>query len=615
MSWLQKAEQFYQLIPIRILYAVLGVVLCTICLNWLSSAMIAIPIHRSPIYMYPDNSIYDKMVVLLSRIGLASALALNLASLYFLWPLLPAWSILTSLIIIIMYSLDKIPYQHIWNPSVRELYPYRQWRMERATMKLLHLTQMIPKSRLLGPASMIPTEIWSLILDYALEIPFFYDTSCEAKHFNLFMSAQLHSMRYTGYDTIGRQRKVIRAVCQVWRSLADQCDMRCFGRHTRSKRISPQLKRVDLDLAYERNPPVPHYESFLEAMVKSPNHISSITTLVLYHSDQDHINALTNVFLHKEIVPRSQALSSLRSLLFPMGFWFPKWVLRDIQRSFSHLTFLLIDGPTLNGTETLFLEELDILHLDVGQSDGFPVNSQTSYIHNWKFPRLHHLVLGRQCTKHMTVDGQIDLSLIPAPPEQILSLVLLTNGEYPEVRANSSFWSQVSSLQFLGIHPMSIEVIAPAPFDHPLVHFCIPDTHGMWRRVPGVPGVASHHKYVTDIVHGIPTLKYLTIPPGGSEIAAGYTREWRGLFLTHQSKGIKWLNASGEVIKGVKREEREQEFMMLTMITTCYGYMVGLALVLAWLESPTFTWSLLMYFWSPWPVMILFYYLWTVYDS
>lgn len=154
--------------------------------------------------------------MLLLRNGFLLVLAFNPTSLYSLYHLLLAWSIPASSIILITYIFDKIPYQHIWNPSVRELYPHRQWRIERATMRLLHSTHLIPKSQLLGPESVVPTEIWSLILDHAFDIPFFYDTTCEARHFNLFMSAQMYNMGNNAYDTIVMRRKPIRAVCRVW---------------------------------------------------------------------------------------------------------------------------------------------------------------------------------------------------------------------------------------------------------------------------------------------------------------------------------------------------------------------------------------------------------------
>ncbi|PVF97325.1 hypothetical protein CPB86DRAFT_454024 [Serendipita vermifera] len=98
--------------------------------------------------------------------------------------LAPAWVQAVIYLTLLVYIFNDLPFQEIWNPSVRELYPFTQIRWEKAIMKTLR------RWRILKTRAHLPAEIWQVILPFAIDPPFLFDTHCDSTNFHLFIRAQ-----------------------------------------------------------------------------------------------------------------------------------------------------------------------------------------------------------------------------------------------------------------------------------------------------------------------------------------------------------------------------------------------------------------------------------------
>jgi hypothetical protein len=139
--------------------------------------------------------------------------------------LVPDWLVFPAAFVAFIYFFDTLPLQHYWNPTVRELYPRRQWRFEKIAMNLLRRIH-IPASRRLRYSEKIPIELWSIILDHVIDVPFVFDTACDAKWFHLFISTQEFQTHSWEYLLSESERKNLRLVCVMWAALLDQRKMR-----------------------------------------------------------------------------------------------------------------------------------------------------------------------------------------------------------------------------------------------------------------------------------------------------------------------------------------------------------------------------------------------------
>lgn len=538
----------------------------------------------------------------LVSVTIGTMAALNLVSVYVVYQSLPKRLTIASLVIFSPYILYNLPYKSIWDLCIRDLEPHRQWRLQRIAMHLLQKTRFIPKSRLVSPSRKLPTEVWSLIIDHVLEVPFYFDTACEAKDFNRFIIGQGYDMRHELVFELYWGR--LRSVCRSWKDIVDQRPARSVGFRAESMKFGSSLIRVDLNANSYQNVGSSQ-RSFLDR-IAGPTTQPIAPTILVIDKHALAFYAYVPEFFKDHILPHAPKLGSVRSLVFPSESTIPDWFLPELQQSFSRLTFLRLEGRLRSGHLTL--EQLEILYLDVGLDTGFHPITEPFDISSWWFPNLRHLALGKNHFK-----GQkFSTDLIPAPPDQILSLLLLPNHLHPIIRISKSFWVRMPSLRFLGVPLESIEVVNHAPLDHPLVHFCIPGAHFQWQPSPEHSHISKHRKRVTNIVTKIPNLGFLTMPHHDN-LESHYTPKWRALFRAHKARGVVWLNSHGGAIDGSRRPGALFERMKPLLIAV-YGCLVGALLLPRCEDGSGHSLVWFMTLWSPCLLMMLIHHLNTLYE-
>ena len=69
----------------------------------------------------------------------------------------------------------------------------------------------------------LPSEIWERILDWVIDIPFFFDVGCTLDDFYDWAAEQIEisHLRFELYASSERLRRVLRLVCHSWKSFAD----------------------------------------------------------------------------------------------------------------------------------------------------------------------------------------------------------------------------------------------------------------------------------------------------------------------------------------------------------------------------------------------------------
>lgn len=544
--------------------------------------------------------IQDKSETVLIYIIVGIGAIANLGTLYVACRLLPTGLLSGLLAAGFAYFYDKIPYSHVWSPSVRELYPHKQWRIERALLKSLHSLRIIPTSRVANRTT-LPIEIWSLILADAIQIPYFFDTACSPETFNLFVSKQAYGPSPSERNRTEAQIRNISAVCKTWKYIINRRAICWLNSRVLPSNYDRNWTRVDLEL--ENMPaqePAGRCRAFLNSVILTPERIVSLNTMVLYQHRYT-FDPSTPQFFEDRIVPHSQTLFNVQSLIFDAKLPITQQFLRNIETSFSHLFFLRLEGYFQSEVGNLTLDQLEILYLNVEPPDSF----------TWWFPQLRHLVLGDEIFK----TEQFHLGLIPAPPEKLLSLLLLSATQHPVLQADCSFWSQMSSLRFLGAPIAAIEVAENAPINHPLAHFCLPEAHIEWRILSTPFDPILQRERIIRIANALPNLKFLTMPLGDEgEQASHYSREWREIFRTHRLRDIIWINEYGESIDGLRRARAKVERGMILALSALYNSMVGIFLLRLHILSDDNVLYFLPGFFLGWLFLIFLYWLWTVYD-
>ncbi|KIM27219.1 hypothetical protein M408DRAFT_9400 [Serendipita vermifera MAFF 305830] len=610
MYWFQKAKRVAEMMATLFLLLLIGGGFIRLGIwdvyrmshylpTWFNLSLIMIGVSSISVYLHSGTAmrtkILDAMNTVLICVSTVITIAFNLVTPYLIYQLLPTGIIPGLLVAGLIYFFDAIPYSHLWSLRVRELYPHKQWAIERVLLRSLRSFRIVSNSRLAN-TKMLPTEIWLLILEHATQIPFFFDTTCNPETFNLFISRQAYDLSASERTKFENQIRNIRAVCKTWKTLVDRRSMHWLGPRTLPNNVAQRWARVDLapESGGPSYNPEPHYQVFFDSLASSPEQLKTLNIVVIYQ--RWYIPNLTVAKLFEDhIIPRSQTLSNVHSLIFDAKIKISEQFLRNIEKSFSYLTFLRLEGQFQGNFGRLTLEQLEILYVNVEEYTSLATNVEASNAAPWWFPRLRHLVLGDEIFKA----GQFHLHLIPAPPEQILSLLLLPRTSRPVLRIDASFWGQMISLRFFGIPPTAIKVIERAPMNHPLTHFCIPDAHREWRVDTTLSNQESYRQHISRIVGAFPNLKALTIPPGGVGWAATrYPREWRAMFHVHRARGIIWVDESGHAVDGSRRPAVENERLWIFGCSVMYNFFIGAVLLQASFAASAYLFSLLAVFFS-----------------
>ncbi|KAG8800012.1 hypothetical protein FRC17_006983, partial [Serendipita sp. 399] len=279
----------------------------------------------------------------------------------------------------------------------------------------------------------LPTELWEVIFDQILAIPFLLDTRCSPIDFYFF--AAIHrswDAASAERESYGERWKTLRAVCRRWKAIVDR-HAKTWIRVRYVSSIPPETKRVDIVLSATSG-----FSS--ETVVHSPQiselAFGNLQVVSLSEHDQDTADS-----------PLQRNLTGFISVLRTIGYSKPPVhsfiyegnaklgppQLQAITNAFPHLTSLTLFAKEISGTITL-----PTLHL-------LWISGSTFDISQWDLRSLRHLALGDPCETVRALRYE-DMN-VGNIKDQLLSIMIL----YPYwVSLSAEFWDQHLSLQFFG---------------------------------------------------------------------------------------------------------------------------------------------------------------------
>ncbi|KAG8806726.1 hypothetical protein FRC17_004843, partial [Serendipita sp. 399] len=282
-----------------------------------------------------------------------------------------------------------------------------------------------------GPVYSLPTELWEVILDDVLAVPFLLDGDCEPVDFYFF--AIIHrawNVTKAERASYGERWKTLRGVCRRWKAIVDRQSktwiLLLFS--TRVWNIPPEARRVDILL------PTPSPVDTVTVMPGSGfGNVQVLSLTELWTRTIRDIQSISLLALNRvlDVIGPSH---SIHSVIYETYVSVGPAHLQALNRAFPLLTSLTLHAKEISGT--LSLPNLKVLWISAGTFD----------ISRWNLPSLKHLALGNQDTSNWTIHYE-NLKLGPIK-NQILSLLKF----YPyRVLLTPSFWDSHSSLEFLGI--------------------------------------------------------------------------------------------------------------------------------------------------------------------
>lgn len=456
--------------------------------------------------------------ILLLTFVLFALAVIPIFCLYIVYVEVPGWINLSVIFVFVIYYFDSIPLQHYWNPSIRRLYPHRQFSLERTIVAMLQRARLLPRQQ----PPQLPVEIWDIVLRKAIEIPYFFDTTCDSPHFHLFIRHQFESAFYPyEYRKSEEERKHLRLVCRMWKKLLDRHSNRFIDSSRKAKGLVP-VNTARLHVCYQTST-LHDWNSFLgQWKLPGPDEPISASILLLdtYTSSQEIIDSSFS-----SLMGYSTNFRDVRHFIHHAS-WAPTSpaVLQIIQNSFPSLTTLIICASEVHGTLTL--NSLEVLYLDAGFTAPLP----------WQFPALRHLGFGKRSMKHKAYHN----SIVPGSTRLLQSLMLpLDHGTF---EANDRFWEDYPKLEFLGVSCSHFHLSARPPPGHPLSHLLLAESETGFDKL--------EIRQVESIVDHLPQLKAITMPePAIDESQPMYPLGWVMLFRRCQNRGLIWKSWSGDVIR------------------------------------------------------------------
>ncbi|KAG8859850.1 hypothetical protein FRC20_011757 [Serendipita sp. 405] len=370
----------------------------------------------------------------------------------------------------------------------------------------------------------LPAEIWSIILDFAIEVPFVFDGTCTPREYHLFTKKN----RFIAKDVpfLEDQRRLeLSRVCKQWNSLLRQRQgrwKRDWGtgnwvyidqqRFPVDHPPAPGTRRVDMHIKGVSDgvgglnfvfPPGSGWE-----VLGGPAY--DLTTIAMKITPGLPNPEMQQALLLPLYSAASHA-SSLRSLICEIEVGSVSPVsMAYISSHFRSLTNLRLRAYNINGSfNHSFIQCLDL-------------DANTIDLTDWWLPNLRHFAIG-----HITsTTNPIVFNITPpCRNEDLQSLLIL----WPyEMTTTVEFWRDYSSLRFLG-GPSIIIMMLP-PVLHPLAH--------VYRGPAPIRQINSG--IVAEEVTRIHSLKtYITeIQLEKADIANFWVKPYRHCV----QRGVKWLS-------------------------------------------------------------------------
>ncbi|PVG00524.1 hypothetical protein CPB86DRAFT_813090 [Serendipita vermifera] len=219
----------------------------------------------------------------------------------------------------------------------------------------------------------LPPEIWEKILDFAVHVPFVFDTSCNAANFHQFVSSQFYlpNASTSAYRLVESRRKTLRLVCQMWKELLDRRSHRWeYDEPFISDEKINGVQRADFSLAMRFVDAhwIGEVSESVNRMLANPE-LSSLTTISIndtVYLDDIGRTAISDLFSRMSRLPKLQAFS------YGNRYGHANFTLPQLQTYFASITCLHIETVKISGS--LHLERLEVLYLRVnaGNSSSVP---------------------------------------------------------------------------------------------------------------------------------------------------------------------------------------------------------------------------------------------------
>jgi hypothetical protein len=414
--------------------------------------------------------------------------------------------VITFYSVFAFYLIKTLPPQNFWDPNHKLLLtPGKANNWDRFAVQCLHRLRLQTSRKPLPP---LPPEIWEMILELVIDVPYVFDTCCDSNDFHRFIETlSIRSFESSKlYMASETERKNLRLVCKMWDELLPQTP-RWLSSIEQPRTIDEKVKRFDLTIS---GPPdtVPDLHTGFN--------MSAICIHVFaFHNELQNLIQLA--------LDKAHSVSSIRTFSYTYENISPPFLSLELQARFSSLTTLYIETVELYGP--LRLDKLEVLYWNIYRCDQ----------DQWWFPSLRHCALGDR----IIGSNKFQPSLIPGPTHQLQSLYFPKQGSW--MTMDDAFWQDFPCLEYLGVYNHMADIAHPgAPSHHPLRHIAFNDAS---------KEDINFYNFV-QLTNLVPNLRRVTLPSNfGQEDDKALHDTCLFLFQEHCKRGIDWVDKEGNPIR------------------------------------------------------------------
>ena len=296
----------------------------------------------------------------------------------------------------------------------------------------------------------LPVEVWDMIIDYVLDVPFVLDLDCDPIHFDTFLSYLDTHKAYKRIEAYGA-RKTLMLVCRSWAIGVRRMPLLQAARFQTDDPIAIPKGIHRLDLSHPRpKSNEPWFQTTQDGSIIPGSH--NLRILIVAEAS----------IASDDYLPDELTLIPLRTLaigrLYHLSGRFT-----SVLKKLSDLRTLVIRTKTV--CETLELPRLEILSLTTNYEYAYSFTTpQPLDISKWSLSSLRQLHLNSFGSSPIEYHPTTSL---PCDSRQLVSLIV---GWGCAVQVNRDFWEEHPSLIFLKVTRFGR--LEP-PRSHPLEHLVI----------------------------------------------------------------------------------------------------------------------------------------------
>ncbi|KAG8830899.1 hypothetical protein FRC17_004114 [Serendipita sp. 399] len=385
--------------------------------------------------------------------------------------------------------------------------------------KFINFKPTIPPTTNISP---FPVEIWEKIIDYALDVPEYFGTSCDAKDLPEFLSYHRARTRplpsWDPYNQALRFRCRMRLVSRAWASIVNKSTTPAWYTGLYDFSIFSQspfagFHRLDMCDTYDQ-----HEDQFVTGVPSLKLKSSSLSILAVDEEFPSLREELNDLFA---LLQSSQCTwNTVESFAYTCPALYPA-LLSRISTAFASLGTLILFNSTLYGDVDLVLPHLHTLELACYDCN----------LEEWSLPKLRHLSIINFSALRKHHANMTQGAIVPFQFRNLEALILGAE----TLVIDSVLWSKFPKLRLLGC--ADLVLVDGPPADHPIRHLYITgmgmDLYSQspvqfWRLL-GLLGGAQKERRTLFIVP--PTLLVRQSP---------HWKEWSRFHVESQREGVKW---------------------------------------------------------------------------